>query len=143
MPVPQISIFLDANGALRAEAPGTNGSRRKIDLPLGFADQNPELVADLRDQEARLRANARREAEDRKTRIAGRIAQTPNQGPKFANKIINDCYVTPTGRVYTNSEWLTRHEALVARTKADETQAPKNGTKPKSKSLKIKLNLTF
>lgn len=43
----QIVIFLDSVGNFHAEMPGRNGARRKIDLPLDFAQRNPELVAEL------------------------------------------------------------------------------------------------
>jgi hypothetical protein len=59
--IPQISIFLDSAGNFRAEAPGLNGARRKVDLPLDFASANPEITSELyaqRDQ-ARERDAAR------------------------------------------------------------------------------------
>lgn len=56
--VPQITIFLDTSGTPRAEAPGTNGSRQKIDLPLDFASANPEIMAALLEQLDRARRAA-------------------------------------------------------------------------------------
>jgi len=46
----QLSIFLDTEGNPRAEAPGLNGSRVKIDLPMDFAQRNPEIMAALLEQ---------------------------------------------------------------------------------------------
>lgn len=60
VPTPQITIFLDASGTVHAEAPGgSNGSRKKIDLPFDFAIQNPELMAELQLQDAENRRRER------------------------------------------------------------------------------------
>lgn len=59
--IAQISIYLSPTGELRAEAPGRNGSRQRIDLPFDFAQRNPELITELQLQrdEERARAQAK------------------------------------------------------------------------------------
>lgn len=54
--IPQLTIFLTPEGTVRAEAPGA--PRRPIDLPLDFAQRNPELVAELTAQQAVARQRA-------------------------------------------------------------------------------------
>lgn len=49
MPTAQAIIYLDSAGTIRAELPGLNGTRRKLDLPANFAARNPELLAALRE----------------------------------------------------------------------------------------------
>lgn len=50
LPTPQLHIFLDDSGTIRAEAIGPNGTRRKIDLGLDFAKRAYEIAADLSQQ---------------------------------------------------------------------------------------------
>lgn len=62
--IPQLTIFLTPEGQVRAEVPGA--PRRPLQLPLDFAQRNPELMAELLAQREtqRLRDRARlREAQ--------------------------------------------------------------------------------
>ena len=88
MSVPQITIFLDDSGQVRAESPGSNGQRLKVDLPLGFLKSNPEIASELYRQ---------RDIERTRTSLALRKLQNQNiqtsasnHGPSFAKKIWHD-----------------------------------------------------
>lgn len=54
----QLVLYMDFTGALRAEAPGPNGARRKIDLAPNFAKKNPDLITLLREDLEQQRAQA-------------------------------------------------------------------------------------
>jgi hypothetical protein len=58
---PQITLFLDASGTVHAEAPGLNGTRRKVDFY--EIDLPHELYADLLDQRDKERERALAEKE--------------------------------------------------------------------------------
>jgi Skp family chaperone for outer membrane proteins len=62
MAVAQIILFLDSAGTIRAEMPGQNGNRQKVELNYDFATRNPEITALLRDEL------------DRQTRLAEKMA---------------------------------------------------------------------
>lgn len=63
----QVVISLDPLGNLRAEMPGLSGApRRKIDLPPNFAAQNPDLMAILQSDLARITDEKRRLSESQK-----------------------------------------------------------------------------
>jgi len=49
--IAQLSIFLDASGQVRCEAPGPNGARIRIDLDADFARRNPEIMSALAEQQ--------------------------------------------------------------------------------------------
>lgn len=55
MALSQVIVFMDSAGVVRAEAPGFNGQRVKIDLEPGFLDRNPELRAELVAQQDRAK----------------------------------------------------------------------------------------
>jgi hypothetical protein len=65
----QLVLFLDTVGVLHCEAPGANGSRRKVDLPFDFAQVNPEIMTEL---------NGQLEAERDRKRAALREIQNQN-----------------------------------------------------------------
>lgn len=46
--IPQVTIYLDLSGKLRAEAPGSNGTRRKIDLPIDFSTTDSVVALESR-----------------------------------------------------------------------------------------------
>lgn len=55
MALSQVIVFMDSAGIVRAEAPGFNGQRVKIDLDPDFLDRNPELRAELVAQQDRAK----------------------------------------------------------------------------------------
>ena len=59
-------LFMDSAGTLRAEMPGLSGTaRRKIDLPPGFAESNPELIAIFKTELVRIQDQKRRQAQSK------------------------------------------------------------------------------
>lgn len=55
MTTSQIIVFMDSVGQVRAEAPGWNGHRVKVNLEADFLDRNPELRAELIAQQDRAK----------------------------------------------------------------------------------------
>jgi hypothetical protein len=73
MAIPQLILFLDADGSLRAEEPSASGARRKIDLGADALHYLPSsLVSALLEQRDRIAANAAREREIDKREAAQR-----------------------------------------------------------------------
>ena len=52
MPTPQLILFLDRSGTLRAEVAGRNSTRRKLQLPAGAACQRQQMQALLAELQA-------------------------------------------------------------------------------------------
>ncbi len=85
LPTPQVIIFLDDGGNIRAEAIGQNGQRRKIDLGLDFAARAYEIADDLDQQESTNRERAK--AELRETQNANIKYVVESHGTGVAKKV--------------------------------------------------------
>lgn len=85
---PQVTVFLDTSGRLHIEAPGKNGARQKIDIPLGFETANPELMFELQSQADEIQRKA---AEDLKTlQRANFVYVYETHGLSLARKVIGN-----------------------------------------------------
>lgn len=90
---PQLILFLDETGCLKAEVPSLNGIRRKLELPEGS-----ELIAiraELMAQRDRIKIQAeinaaklKEEVFQRSRRVRKELTQT--HGPMFADKILGE-----------------------------------------------------
>jgi len=134
---PTVMIQLTASGQLIVEAPGKNGARQKIE-GLRLADLPAEMTASLLAQRDSIAAEEAEQAADLKRRIAGPMAQA--HGRNFTNRIVHDVCISPTGRVYTDSEWTAEQERRLA-TKAEATALAKSPRKSKAVNLALAINI--
>lgn len=131
MPVnPQITIFLDLAGNLHCEAAGTNGARRKVDLPLDFAKNNPELMAELADQLSAIKNREVAALRDKQTRnISTSISR---HGSGLVRQVWHD------PELIFNSRYR-KHLAGVAGNVSQSKSTAKTKTIDPSSILKLKL----
>jgi hypothetical protein len=85
---PQITILLDSTNRPHAEAPGKNGARRKVDLPLDFAQNNPEIMSELLSQADEARAKIALDL--RTTQIANIKYVAKKHGDRLVHRIWHD-----------------------------------------------------
>jgi len=75
----QLTIFLDTSGNLHAEAPGSNGSRKKIDLFGNEEDWKAIILAELQSQHAELRAKQRAELQTKQLENIKYVVERHNE----------------------------------------------------------------
>lgn len=81
----QLTIFLDDAGTIHAEAPGTNGSRKKIDLYGSGDDWKSIILAELHLQLTELRAKARADLQTQQLENIKYVVENHNE--KLAKRV--------------------------------------------------------
>lgn len=108
MAVPQVMIYL-VEGRLCCEAPGRNGSRRKIDLPQDLTLLGSVLKIELEAIAAEQRQEAQRELQALQTR---NISYVTEVHPNLASKVWKN------GELIFNRAWKNHY----SRNKSEEAQ---------------------
>jgi len=126
VPVFQLILFLDIVGNIHAEAPGPNGTRRKIDLPHDFLDRNPKLAAELMMQRDHYHAAkvptppSKIERYDPQLEREARIQKAREDHDRQWQTYLNS--LSPTDREIA----IAKRDAKLARAREAELQRPKD-----------------